>query len=184
MIIKASKLLLITLACCFSAAGSLAARDKVAICHVGTEVGPNGETYHDDPGCHPNEENNYFCPDAGKVDLIYVGNVRGHMPEHDPERHSFNCRSDSYAVDPTVANANVDTDGNGVDEGCELRPVCPEGESGLFPHPTNPGQFLSCANGHTWTMDCPAGLWFNSELLVCDWQANVDWPPNVACPTH
>ena len=171
MIIKASKFLLITLVCCLSAGGSLAARDKEAICHVGTEVGPNGETYLDDPGCHPNEENNYFCPDAGKVDLIYVGNIRGHMPEHDPERHSFNGRSDGYAVAPDAPNANVDIDGDGIDEGCEVQPVCTE--DGLFPDPTRLDRFYSCANGIGWIMDCPYGLYFNPDLLVCDWPNNV-----------
>ena len=178
MIIKASKLLLITLVCCFSAAGSLAARDKLAICHVGNEVGPNGETYLDDPGCHPSEENHYFCPDAGKVDLIYVGNVRGHMPEHDPERHSFNCRSDSYAVDPTVANANVDTDGDGIDEGCEVRPLCAEGESGIFPHPTNRNQFYTCMAGTLYpSLTCPGSMLFNPDTSRCDFPHKV-----VSCP--
>ena len=171
MIIKASKFLLITLVCCFSAAGSLAARDKVAICHVGTEVGPNGETYLDDPGCHPTEENGYFCPNAGKVDLIYVGNARGHIgSDTKPSKHAFEGVSDYEPSNVDVAFANMDIDQDGIDEGCEIEPVCLDG---IYPVANECNAFFQCANGIQFENQyCPEGLLFNGE--VCDWPNNVE----------
>ena len=48
---------------------------------------------------------------------------------------------------------------------------------GLHPNPTDCNKFLSCANGKQWIMDCPAGLHFNPELLVCDWPENANCSP-------
>ena len=47
--------------------------NETAVCHIGSKEGPGGETY--DPNCVPTLENNYFCADAGKVDLITVPDV-------------------------------------------------------------------------------------------------------------
>ena len=51
-------------------------RELNVICHVGSEYGPGDTTYLDYPGCVPYEGNDYFCPDAGKIDLIEVATVR------------------------------------------------------------------------------------------------------------
>ena len=155
------------------ASGSFAAKEKTAVCHVGTNLGPNGETYLDTLGCVPHEDNGYFCPDAGKVDLIYVGNGRGHLgSETKPSKHSFDGVSDYEPIDPDVAFANVDVDHDGVDEGCETEAVCLDG---LHPVPGQCNAYFQCANGNQGeTQYCPPGLYFNSELLVCDWAANVD----------
>jgi hypothetical protein len=56
----------------FAATGCAAKKEKTLICHVGNEEGLGGETYLDNPGCAPIEENEYFCPDAGKIDPIEV----------------------------------------------------------------------------------------------------------------
>ncbi len=148
------------------------AKDKMAVCHIGTDTGPNGETYLDTKGCHPNEENDYFCPDAGKVDLIFVGNARGHLgSEWKPSKHSFDGVSDYPAVAVDIAFADVDVDGDGVDEGCEVEPVCADG---IYPDPNNCNQFFQCANGQQFPpQNCPAGLAFNPEVNVCDWPQNV-----------
>ena len=52
--------------------GLAAPKHKVLICHVGNVTGPAGEDYLDDPDCTPSEYNGFFCPDAGKIDLILV----------------------------------------------------------------------------------------------------------------
>ena len=124
-------------------------------------------------GCVPNEENSYFCPDAGKVDLIYVGNGRGHLgSDKKPSRHTFDGVSDYEPIDPNIAFATVDVDHDGVDEGCEDEPVCADG---IYPAPGQCNAFFQCANGIQFeTQYCPPGLHFNPEQLVCDWPDNVD----------
>ena len=153
--------------------GSFAAREKTGVCHVGSDLGANGETYLDTLGCVPNEENDYFCPDAGKVDLIYVGNGRGHLgSDKKPSRHTFDGVSDYEPIDPNIAFATVDVDHDGVDEGCEDEPVCADG---IYPAPGQCNAFFQCANGIQFeTQYCPPGLHFNPEQLVCDWPDNVD----------
>ena len=50
---------------------------------------------------------------------------------------------------------------------------CPYGFSGLIPHPNDCNQFLQCANGITYTMNCGIGTVFNPLTTVCDWPHNV-----------
>jgi len=167
------KIFPITLFVLSLASGSFAAKEKTGVCHVGSDLGPNGETYLDTLGCVPNEENGYFCPDAGKVDLIYVGNGRGHLgSETKPSRHNFDGVSDYEPIDPDVAFATLDVDHDGVDEGCEAEAVCPDG---IYPVPGQCNAFFTCANGIQFeAQSCPPGLLFNPELLVCDWPDNLD----------
>ena len=145
---------------------AVGAREKTPVCHVGSETGPNGETYLDDRGCVPNVENGYFCPDAGKVDLIYVGNPKGHLGGDDARaRHEYNGLSDYPPIDPTVANADMDVDHDGVDEGCELEPLCVDGE--LQRVEGSCAQYSECVDGELVTQSCPMGLWFDPERQKC-----------------
>ena len=75
----------------FALTGFAAKKEKLLICHVGNDVGPGGEVYLDDPGCIPDSTNNYFCPDAGKIDLIMVPENSKHLGNNS---HSFNGISD------------------------------------------------------------------------------------------
>lgn len=97
--------------------------EKSLVCHVGNETGPGGEVYLDDPECVPGEDNGYFCPDAGKIDLIVVAKARKHLEN---DSHSFDGISD---YDPIAEGASgsgtEDTDGDGIDEGCEIPVACP-----------------------------------------------------------
>lgn len=115
--------LLLTAALSLAATGVAASPDKGLVCHVGNEAGPAGEVYLDDPDCVPGEDNGYFCPDAGKVDLLVVGNVGAHL---DNDSHSWDELSD---YDPAEVGASgdgtEDSDGNGVDDGCEPPRPCP-----------------------------------------------------------
>lgn len=115
--------LLMAAALALTATGVSASPDKGLICHVGNETGPAGEVYLDDPGCVPGEGNGYFCPDAGKIDLILVGNVGAHL---DNVSHNWDGLSD---YDPAEVGASgdgtEDSDGNGVDDGCEPPLPCP-----------------------------------------------------------
>ena len=61
------------------AATGFARQEKELICHVGNEAGPGEEVYLDDPGCVPHVGNDYFCPDAGKIDLISVAKPAKHL---------------------------------------------------------------------------------------------------------
>ena len=97
-------------------------QDKMQVCHVGSEYGPAPEyaVYMDDPGCVPVEENDYFCPDAGKIDLIEAAKTNNHLsnPNHTFEFAPGEFVSD-YEPDPAWGGSTEDTDGNGIDDGCE-----------------------------------------------------------------
>jgi hypothetical protein len=97
--------------------GLAAKQEKTLICHVGNEMGPNGETYLDDPGCVPHLDNDWFCPDAGKIDLIEVAKPNKHL---DNDLHSYDGISD-YLPGEIGASGEGDEDsnGDGIDDGCE-----------------------------------------------------------------
>jgi hypothetical protein len=112
--------------------------NKTAVCHIGSEEGPGGETY--DPNCVPTLENNYFCADAGKVDLITVPNVRKHLGTHE-----YDGLSD-YLPEQIGASGigQYDEDGDGIDQGCQV--LCPcWGEAELAWFTTKTGVELSGA---------------------------------------
>lgn len=106
------------------ASTALAAKpEKTLVCHVGNEVGPGGEVYLDDPGCVPIEENEYFCPDAGKIDLIEVAKANKHLNN---QSHEYDGISD-YLPEEVDASGEgkEDSNGDGIDDGCEPPPACP-----------------------------------------------------------
>eukprot|EP00066_Takifugu_rubripes_P011713 XP_011600979.1 PREDICTED: acidic mammalian chitinase-like isoform X2 [Takifugu rubripes] len=57
---------------------------------------------------------------------------------------------------PTTTSHNADS-------------FCTTKIGGIYAKPDDPGSFYSCANGHTWVMQCPAGLVFKESCLCCDW---------------
>ena len=95
-----------------------ARQEKTVICHVGSEEGPNGETY--DPNCIPTDD--FDCPDAGKIDLIEVANPRKHLgTEARPTRHTWDGISDyePYELGASGIGSEDDDDSDYIDEGCE-----------------------------------------------------------------
>ncbi|XP_011183617.1 uncharacterized protein LOC105212916 isoform X6 [Zeugodacus cucurbitae] len=52
--------------------------------------------------------------------------------------------------------------------------ACPEGATGLYPHPLDCRKFLNCANGITNIQDCGPGTAWNAKLETCDFIKNVD----------
>ena len=101
----------------FAATGFAAKKEKTTICHVGNEEGPGGEVYLDDPGCAPHEGNGYFCPDAGKIDLIEVANANRHLLN---PSHMYDGISDYLPEDIGASGeGKEDTNGDGIDDGCE-----------------------------------------------------------------
>jgi len=120
------KLIQIIFACTlmFIATTALAAKqEKVLICHVGNEMGPNGEVYLDDPTCTPSDANGYFCPDAGKIDLIVVAKVSKHL--NNPN-HEWDGISDYEPSDVRASgDGTEDNDGDGIDDGCQPPETCP-----------------------------------------------------------
>jgi hypothetical protein len=103
----------------FASTALAAKKEKDLICHVGNEEGPAGETYLDDPGCTLTEENGYFCPDAGKIDLIlvpanakHIGNP-AHAYEGIPDYVPFKEEAGGNPLDFEDGN------GDGIDDGCE-----------------------------------------------------------------
>ena len=105
----------------FTVTGFAARQEKILICHVGNELGPNGEEY--DPACVPEEANDYFCADAGKIDLILVPENAKHLGN---PSHEYGGISD---YEPSEVGASgdgtEDSNGDGIDDGCEPPEVCP-----------------------------------------------------------
>lgn len=107
----------------FAATGLAAKQDKTLVCHVGSETGAAGEVYLDDPNCVPAEENGYHCPDAGKIDLIVIANATTHL---DNPGHGWDGITDyAPAAIGASGDGTEDSDGNGVDDGCEPPLPCP-----------------------------------------------------------
>ena len=99
-----------------------AKQEKTWICHVGNEAGISGETYLDDPDCVPNDQNDYFCPDAGKIDLIEIATAHKHLSN---PSHTWAGQSDYLPSDVGASGVGKeDTDGNGIDDGCEASCPC------------------------------------------------------------
>ncbi|SHM78163.1 Chitin binding Peritrophin-A domain-containing protein [Chitinophaga jiangningensis] len=47
--------------------------------------------------------------------------------------------------------------------------------AGVYPHPSSYPNFYVCTEeGYTLLGQCPAGLWFNPTLKVCDWPWEVE----------
>lgn len=55
-------------------------------------------------------------------------------------------------------------------------PNCPQGNSGtvFFPNPNDCRGYFECSDGVLYWHNCPAGLYWNNSLQVCDWLWNVD----------
>lgn len=131
----------------FAVTGFAGPKVKQLICHVGSNVGPGGEVYLDDPDCVPDDTNNYFCPDAGKIDLIRVPANSNHLGN---DAHSFDG---FYDYDPIATGASgegtEDSNGNGIDDGCEPVEPCPCWDEVELQNVTalNQQNSSSCSNG-------------------------------------
>lgn len=97
--------------------------DKALICHVGSEVlaeGPYaGMTYKEaviDGDCDPLAE---ICPDAGKIDLIEVNGPSKHLGN---PSHMWEGQRDYKPGDVGASGVGDEdtTDGDGIDDGCEI----------------------------------------------------------------
>ncbi|MGD2128166.1 MAG: hypothetical protein PVJ33_16405 [Lysobacterales bacterium] len=136
----------------FATSGLAASQDKVLVCHVGSKAGPNGETYLDDPDCVPGEDNDYFCPDAGKIDLIVVPEKAASSHLGDPG-HEWDGIED---YEPLALGASgegtEDADGDGIDEGCEPPSACPCWDAIELQQVTADNQDTdnSCSSGSTY----------------------------------
>uniref|UniRef100_A0A034V477 Transmembrane protease serine 11G n=1 Tax=Bactrocera dorsalis TaxID=27457 RepID=A0A034V477_BACDO len=63
----------------------------------------------------------------------------------------------------------------GHDRGPSIHPItCPEGATGIYPHPLDCKKFLNCDNGITNIQDCGPGTAWNAKLETCDFIKNVD----------
>jgi len=97
-------------------------KEKELICHIGSQEGPGGETYLDDPACIPSEQNAYFCPDAGKVDLIVVASASKHFGNL---HHAYAGFSDYRPGEVgAMGDSTEDSNSNGIDVGCEPVEAC------------------------------------------------------------
>ncbi|CAG4943337.1 unnamed protein product [Parnassius apollo] len=78
----------------------------------------------------------------------------------------------------SVDGGNGDS-GNDNNNTCNCNPeeaptICAaEGSEGEFVAHENCNQFYKCCNGKPLTMTCPAGLFYNAYIELCDWPQNV-----------
>lgn len=152
---------------------------KILVCHVGNEVGPGGEDYLDDPGCVPIEENGYFCPDAGKIDLISVKNDSQHLGN---PSHTYNGISDYLPADVGASGeGNEDSDGDGIDDGCAPPP------SGEFSTTqTIKGRTVTCSSAttnetYTECLDLEVdGLSFPNGVTCAEWSTAESYYTSLA----
>ena len=107
---------------------------KILVCHVGSKLGSQGETYMQNPDCEipVGWEGKYECPDAGKVDLISVSANAKHIGN---AKHTFldaegflwedyPPEGDLVGDDPLDFEEGAVA---GIDRGCELEQAltCP-----------------------------------------------------------
>lgn len=137
----------------FTVTGFAARQEKTLICHVGNEVGPSGEEY--DPTCVPEEANDFFCADAGKIDLIVVAQKAADKHLENPS-HEWDGISDYKPGDLGASGEGTeDSDGNGIDDGCELPAGdCPCWAESELQSVTAENNFaiLSCSTGSIWPL--------------------------------
>ena len=110
-----------------TASTALAAKpDKTLVCHVGSELGSNDESYQDNPDCTipVGWVGDYNCPDAGKVDLISVSQNAKHIgnPAHyfmDSDTFEWEDYSPEEGVGVNPADYE-EGEVIGIDAGCEF----------------------------------------------------------------
>merc|ERR1712027_130494 len=51
---------------------------------------------------------------------------------------------------------------------------CLNHADGIYAFKNDCSKFLMCAGNQEFDYDCPSGLFFNPEILACDWAENVD----------
>ena len=104
-----------------------AKKQKVLICHVGSDVGAADEVYLDDPDCVPGDTND-------------VGN----------KAHAFDGFAD---YEPSLVGASgvgtEDSNGDGIDDGCEPVETCPCWDQIELMSVSNENNYnaASCENG-------------------------------------
>ncbi|KAF5284904.1 hypothetical protein FQA39_LY16859 [Lamprigera yunnana] len=93
--------------------------------------------------------------------------------------YNTECASWSSQFGTTDDHENIQQSSSNVganksDQNRNKKPQCPNGESGLFPHPWDCSKFLNCANGQAFVQDCGPGTVYNPNIKVCDYPNNVD----------
>lgn len=68
---------------------------------------------------------------------------------------------------PPLVDTTTSAPSNTFDPNCLVK-----GDS-FFAHPDDCSQFYRCVGPTPYFFNCPAGLYFNPNILVCDWPANV-----------
>ncbi|EFA00422.1 peritrophic matrix protein 5-A precursor [Tribolium castaneum] len=133
---------------------------------------PTTPSGNDDPRC-ANGNNDYWPdPDCTKFVECYHGH--GYIMDcpsglyfdsvdkkcEDPSE--ADCGRTTPTPDPWTTTKSSDWTN---DPDCPF----PSADRYLFPYPGDCTKFLECWNGEKVAQECPAGLWFNPNLLVCDY---------------
>lgn len=135
---RIARLILFLIFVLFASAALAAKPENTLVCHVGNELGSNGESYLDNADCdilppYGGDPADYICPDAGKIDLISAPPNAKHIGN---AAHSFlDAESylwEDYAPEDGVGDDPADFEEGdvvGIDRGCELAtlPNCYDG---------------------------------------------------------
>ena len=141
----------------------MAKQDKTLICHVGNELGPNGEEY--DPNCVPDKFNGYCSADAGKIDLIVVAE-KAAAKHLNNDSHSWDGISDYEPSDVDASgDGTEDSDGDGVDDGCEPVEPCPCWDVGDLMVVTADNNYTDSCSGNPFLPPYPMGALIENDEI-------------------
>ena len=95
----------------------------------------------------------------------------------------LNGGEQTVPTDWTPTTTTEDEENEDDEPSCEKDGDC--SKNGANPDPTDCSKYnlCTCGTDNKWIktpQTCPDGLWFNPELLYCDFPENVDCTPNVA----
>merc|ERR1711953_595381 len=102
----------------------------------------------------------------------------GNWPEY-ADCH-VKTNSTTTTVSPTTTETSKTsntTTSSRVKRSADIDVVCHESEDGyavFVPHPYDCSLFYECVDLTPVLMSCPAGLYFDSRIDVCNWPENVD----------
>merc|ERR1712020_476707 len=78
---------------------------------------------------------------------------------------------------PTTTKTTTNSTSSRVKRSANFDVVCHESEDGyavFVPHPYDCSLYYECVDLTPVLMSCPAGLYFDSRIDVCNWPENVD----------
>lgn len=120
-----------------------------------------------DPTSEDGDDHNLPCDICNSCFIPDESDCASYMYCQNGTGHRLRCTGD------LLFNPNSETCDLASNVKCPNQPAskCPKPD-GLFPA-KDCSQFIHCSHGIAYLKDCPDGLRFNAQILVCDWPENV-----------